>query len=84
MKDPSRIYRWILLVASVLTFVYLVGAALHENYWAQWGAVQRQYREILRQKATDERTRAVFQVPHRAEAGQPGGAGYGGSLRHLP
>ena len=53
MKDPSRIYRWILLGASVLTIVYLVGAAVHENYLAQWGAVQRQYREILRQKATE-------------------------------
>ena len=54
MKDPSRIYRWILLLASVLTIVYLVGAAVHENYLAQWSAVQRQYREILREKATDE------------------------------
>ena len=52
MKDPSRIYRWILLLASVLTVVYLVGAAVYENYGAQWSAVQRQYREILREKAT--------------------------------
>jgi len=31
MKDPSRIYRWLLLVASVVTIVYLVGAAVREN-----------------------------------------------------
>ena len=57
MKDPSRIYRWILLAASVLTIVYLVGAAQHENYGAQWSGVQHQYRDILRQNATDERGR---------------------------
>ena len=31
MKDPSRIYRWMLLVASLVTVVYLVGAAVQEN-----------------------------------------------------
>ena len=40
MKDPSRIYRWLLLVASLVTVGYLVGAAVHENYLAQWKTVQ--------------------------------------------
>ena len=40
MKDPSRIYRWILLVASLVTIAYLVGAAVHENFLAQWRTVQ--------------------------------------------
>jgi cbb3-type cytochrome c oxidase subunit III len=64
MKDPSRIYRWILLLASVLTIVYLVGAAVYENYGAQWSAVQRQYREILREKATDDRGRELLAKFH--------------------
>ena len=50
MKDPSRIYRWLLLVASVVTIVYLVGAAVRENYLAQWRTVQHEYRNILRGK----------------------------------
>jgi len=60
MKDPSRIYRWVLLAASIVTIVYLVGAATYENYGTQWNGVQRQYREILRQKATDERGRELL------------------------
>jgi len=60
MKDPSRIYRWVLLAASIVTIVYLVGAATYENYGTQWSGVQRQYREILRQKATDERGRELL------------------------
>jgi len=60
MKDPSRSYRWLLLVASLVTIAYLVGAAVHENYLAQWKVVQRQYREILRQKATDDRGRELL------------------------
>ena len=35
MNDPSRFYRWLLLVASLVTIAYLVGAAVHENYLAQ-------------------------------------------------
>jgi len=60
MKDPSRIYRWLLLVASLVTIAYLVGAAVHENYLAQWKVVQREYRDILRQKATDDRGRELL------------------------
>jgi cbb3-type cytochrome c oxidase subunit III len=60
MKDPSWIYRWLLLVASIVTIVYLVGAAVRENYLAQWKVVQRQYQDILRQKATDDRGRELL------------------------
>ena len=60
MTDPSRIYRWLLLVASVVTIVYLVGAAVHENYLAQWQTVQQEYRTILREKATDDRGRELL------------------------
>ena len=60
MKDPSRIYRWTLLGASLVTIAYLVGAAVHENYLAQWRVVQNQYRNILREKATDDRGRELL------------------------
>ena len=60
MKDPSRIYRWLLLVASLVTIAFLVGAAVHENYLAQWKVVQREYRDILRQRATDDRGRELL------------------------
>jgi mono/diheme cytochrome c family protein len=60
MSDPSRIYRWLLLVASLVTIIYLVGAAVHENYLAQWKTVQREYRSILERKATDDRGRELL------------------------
>ncbi len=60
MKDPSRTYRWILLAASLVTIGYLAGAAVHENYLAQWRGVQNQYLGILREKATDDRGRELL------------------------
>jgi cbb3-type cytochrome c oxidase subunit III len=60
MNDPSRIYRWLLLVASAATIAFLVGAAVRENYLAQWKTVQREYQGILRQKATDDRGRELL------------------------
>lgn len=60
MKDPSRLYRWMLLVASVATIGYLVGAALHENYLAEWRGIQYDYRKILQAKATDDRGRELL------------------------
>ncbi len=55
MNDPSRIYRWLLLAASAVTIVFLVSAAVRENYLAQWKVIQREYRAILQKKATDDR-----------------------------
>jgi mono/diheme cytochrome c family protein len=60
MKDPSRLYRWLLLGASLVTIAYLIGAAVHENYLAEWRGFQNDYREILREKATDDRGRELF------------------------
>lgn len=60
MKDPSRLFRWALLVSSLVTLLLLVGAAVRENYLSQWQFVQRAYREILQQKATDERGRELL------------------------
>ena len=47
-------------MASVVTIVYLVGAAVRENYLAQWRTVQQEYRNILREKATDDRGRELL------------------------
>ena len=60
MNDPSLKYRWLLLGASLVTIVYLVGAAVQENYLAQWKVVQRQYRNLLADKATDDRGRELL------------------------
>lgn len=60
MKDYSRLFRWTLLVSSLVTLAFLVGAALRENYFSQWQFVQRAYRDILREKATDERGRELL------------------------
>lgn len=59
MKDPSLLYRWLLLIASLLTIGYLLAAAAHENFFAEWYGIQTQYREILRAKATDVNGRAL-------------------------
>jgi len=53
-------YRWALLLASLLTIAFLVGAAVRENYLGQWRSVQMQYRDILREKATDDRGRELL------------------------
>jgi hypothetical protein len=60
MKDPSRLFRWTLLISSLITLLLLVGAAVQENYLSQWQFVQRAYREILAEKATDERGREIL------------------------
>ncbi len=59
MKDPSRLYRWLLLIASLLTIGYLLAAAAHENFFAEWYGIQKRYREILRAKASDANGRAL-------------------------
>jgi cbb3-type cytochrome c oxidase subunit III len=69
MKDPSQLSRWTLLITSLITLVLLVGAALRENYLSQWQFVQRAYREILEEKATDERGREI-QANYRIELRQ--------------
>lgn len=60
MKEPSRLYRWVLLGTSLLTLVYLLAAAVRENYLAEWQRVQRAYCDVLRQKATDDRGRELL------------------------
>jgi cbb3-type cytochrome c oxidase subunit III len=61
MRDPSRLFRWTLLVSSLVSLLLLIGAAVRENYLSQWQFIQRAYRRILQQKASDERGRQILQ-----------------------
>jgi mono/diheme cytochrome c family protein len=60
MKDDSRLFRWVLLLTSLLTIGFLVAAALRENFLAQWYQVQGEYRQHLLARATDERGRELL------------------------
>ena len=60
MKDPSRLFRWMLLTASLVTIVFLLAAAVRENLLAQWYSLQREYRTILAGKATDDHGRELL------------------------
>ncbi len=62
MKDPSKFHRWLLLLASLVTIGFLIAAAIRENYLAEWQAIQRSYRNLLREKATDKRGRELFET----------------------
>lgn len=60
MKDPSSPYRWMLLVTSLMTLGYLAAALAQENYLADWQVLQRKYRAILEEKATDQLGRELL------------------------
>jgi len=64
MKDPAQPYRGLLLVSSLATLVFLVAAAMRENYLADWQVLQREYRSILEAKATDPLGREVLEDFH--------------------
>jgi mono/diheme cytochrome c family protein len=64
MNDPSKLYRWTVLLASLLTIGYLVAAAVRENYLADWQTIQRNYRPMLEAKATDDRGRELLRNYH--------------------
>ncbi|MBZ5500010.1 MAG: c-type cytochrome [Acidobacteriia bacterium] len=68
MMDPSKKYRWLLLFASLLTIGLLIAAAVRENFLAEWQTIQKSYRNLLREKATDKRGRellAAFRIELR-------------------
>lgn len=60
MKDPSRLYRWILLLTSLVALGFLLAAAVRENLLAEWQQRQRAYRKLLAEKATDARGRELL------------------------
>lgn len=55
----DRRIKWALLVVSLATLALLVVSALRENVFAPWRMARGQYATILKQKATDERGRAL-------------------------
>ncbi|MFN4260200.1 MAG: c-type cytochrome, partial [Gemmataceae bacterium] len=59
----ARSDRWvkiILLVASLVTLVFLVAAMVRENFLTDWRSHQRHYRQLL-EKSDDERQRQLAQ-----------------------
>ncbi len=60
MKDPSRLYRWMLLLTSLVSLGFLLAAAVRENLLAEWQQRQREYRKLLAEKATDTRGRELL------------------------
>lgn len=60
MKDPSRLYRWVLLIASLVTLIFLAAAMMQESYLAEWRILQRDYYTILERKATNEFARQLW------------------------
>ena len=59
MNDPSRSYKWVLLVSSLVTLGFLLAAAARENVTAEWRNVQKDYKRILLAKAGDAPSRRV-------------------------
>ncbi len=57
--DPSRFSKWVLLISSLVTVAFLIAAAVRENVTAEWRHYQQAYRELLAQRATDERGQKI-------------------------
>ena len=72
--DPAAAHKWVLLIASAVSIVFLAFAALRETVWASWRQHQTRYAAILREKATDDLTRrsaASFKIQLRQVAIPP-------------
>lgn len=59
MKDPSRFFRWVLLITGWISVALMVAAAVRENFLGEWRLVQREYRALLRREAADPHGRAL-------------------------
>ena len=57
--DPSRPFKWVTVVCSVVTVGFLVAAAVRENVSADWRGHQAIFRDILLAKAKDDAARAT-------------------------
>lgn len=57
--DPSRAFKWVTAVCSVVTIGFLAAAAVRENVSADWRRRQAAYRSILEGKAANEAARAT-------------------------
>jgi cbb3-type cytochrome c oxidase subunit III len=52
--DPSKSYKWVTLLCSVVTLGFLIAAAVRENVSADWRHYQANFKQILRSKAKDD------------------------------
>ncbi len=59
IKAIDRRVKWWLLVSSLATLILMIIAALQENVFPEWRRTRLQYASILREKATDDRGRAI-------------------------
>jgi mono/diheme cytochrome c family protein len=59
VHSTERLYKALLLVASLVTFGYLLASALVENYFMEWHHHQREYRTLLFEKADDDHSRKI-------------------------
>jgi mono/diheme cytochrome c family protein len=63
MKTDSptlgRMFKTIILASSLLTLGYLLAAALSENVLTEWRGHQRNYRDLLFEKADDDHSRRI-------------------------
>jgi len=57
--DPSRPFKWVTVVCSVVTIGFLVAAAVRENISADWRGHQSVFRGILLTKAKDDAARTT-------------------------
>ena len=57
--DPSRPFKWVTLVCSVVTVGFLVAAAVSETITADWRGHQAVFRGILEARAKDDAARAT-------------------------
>ena len=58
-NDPSRSFKWVTVVCSVISVGFLIAAAVRENISADWRGHQAAFRGILLSKAKDDKARAM-------------------------
>ncbi|MBZ5723769.1 MAG: c-type cytochrome [Acidobacteriia bacterium] len=57
--DPARSYKWVTVVCSLVSLLFLIAAAVRENISADWRAHQADFRAILEAKSKDAAGRAA-------------------------
>lgn len=55
--DPSRPFKWITALSSMVAIGFLVAAAVRENVSADWRGYQATFRGILEEKASGDTAR---------------------------
>ena len=56
-SDPSRTYKYATLLFALVSFVFLIAAAIRENVTADWRSYQADFKRILLNKAKDDAAR---------------------------